>query len=85
MKNDPNDIETLAALEHDCWSRCVKSMRDRMKKEILEHAGIGASAFDLPCMLKWAEQMNTSYNELSEEDKEKDRKQVRKKLKIYRK
>lgn len=56
-----NLIEKLAAIEHERWSAWHKWMRDRQTPEN---------------MARWNKQADTPYAELSEEDKEKDRREV---------
>ena len=51
----------------------------------LDHTGFVMVRFDqLPCIQRWARQMATPYAGLSEKEKESDRKEVREKVKVYR-
>jgi hypothetical protein len=62
-------IEDLAELEHQQWCHWTKYFLDSMEN--------GFSDFD-----KWRKQSKTKYKDLSEEDKEKDRKWARKVLSV---
>lgn len=55
-------LEILAALEHDRWSRWMEYMLTNMSPENLE---------------RWKRQMITDYKDLSEKEKESDRKEAR--------
>lgn len=57
------DIESVASIMHDIWSNWYIYQRDNSTPENIE---------------RWNKQSITPYSELSEEDKEKDRKQARK-------
>lgn len=57
------DIESVASIMHDIWSNWYIYQRDNSTPENIE---------------RWNKQSVTPYSELSEEDKEKDRKQARK-------
>ncbi len=59
---EENFVEKGADLEHDRWARWYKWQRDNTTPEAIE---------------RWNRQSVTPYSALSEEDKEKDRKQVR--------
>ena len=61
-------IEKLAALEHEQWAHWTKHMLANMTDENIE---------------KWKKQIETLYSELSEEEKESDRKWARKVLSIF--
>ena len=65
-------LEELAALEHEQWSHMVNAFL----KLSLEEVGKDVS--------KWTKQANTSYENLSEEDKEKDRIWARKAFNIVK-
>ena len=79
------DIEACAALEHSVWARWAEYMLDTMQKEIKEWGivGAGEAVEKLNCVKRWRRQIDTNYKDLSEEEKESDRKIVREKLKIY--
>ena len=65
-----NLYEELAELEHQQWTRWTKYMLDNLTTENIE---------------RWKRQIKTSYNELSEKEKESDRKWAEKSLKIFKK
>lgn len=61
-------IEKLASYEHDRWSRWQKHV---FNKSILNKDG----SYTIPkeYVDKWTRQINTSYIDLTEEEKQKDR------------
>lgn len=78
--NDPHDMEALAAQEHESWSGWTRWMLQEMNKESdgdFELKG-------LSCVERWRQQIATTYADLSEKEKESDRKVVREKLSLYR-
>jgi len=93
------DLEFLAAAEHESWSGWTKWMLRQIEKEIQESYGqrkrgersnrdrAAKAAVDsfnaLPCVLRWKRQMITPYLDLSEKEKESDRKEAREKIKVY--
>ena len=81
--SDMNDelFERLAAIEHERWSdwqryvhaRCAKIIETgETGEEVLREVKIPLELFH-----QWERQINTPYSELSEEEKESDRDQVR--------
>ena len=60
-------LEKLAALEHEQWAHWMKYMIPNYTPENV---------------LRWSEQANTSYEELSEKEKESDREWARKVLSL---
>lgn len=96
--NDPNDMEALADLEHESGSGWTKWMLGSIEKELQsKRAGSFAEAMmadpagdaldmlnALDCIERWRRQMVTPYADLSEKEKESDRKVVRAKLPLYR-
>ncbi len=104
-EHDPEDIEALAAVEHESWSGWMRYMHERLRREFEEalksrtmtvidtfkpDGSPDVNAFvlrefdSLPCIKRWTRQMATTYEELPEEERESDRKEVREKLKVYR-
>lgn len=65
-------IEEGANLEHDRWSRWMRYMISRM-----ELRSDGTLQFNEDDFSRWAQQMITPYSELSEREKESDRKETR--------
>lgn len=94
--NDPDDMEALAALEHESWSGwtryMLKLLQRELLRELLETAGddqlkrveIYNLLNDRPCIRRWRRQLNTRYDYLPEKEKGSDRVEARKKLKVYR-
>lgn len=92
--SDPEDIEILAAAEHESWSGWTRWMLGEIGKEsngggFMAQYGMPLGRFKrllnaLPCVQRWRRQMGTPYAELSEREKESDRKEAREKLKTYR-
>lgn len=70
-------IEKLAALEHEQWSHWMRHLE--MKVEWRE--GIG---WIIPeeVIIRWQRQINTTYEDLSEAEKESDRKWARRALSV---
>ena len=84
---DPEDIETLSMLEHSSWSgwtdwqiRCMRkeAENDPRLEFVLEEV------MKMDCWKRWDRQRQTTYEDLSEKEKESDRIEARKKLKAYR-
>ena len=83
----------LADQEHESWANWTRWMLGEIKKELrpaideAERDGEDPMlAFEnLPCVNRWEQQMETPYADLSEREKESDRKVVREKLPLYRK
>lgn len=73
--NSPELLEELAAVEHDRWSHWQRYMHD--KGQATEDGGLLIPA---ELVGRWSAQMNTPYAELSEQEKESDRDQVRRYL-----
>lgn len=74
---DKDIIEKLADLEHDSWSRWMKYLFS--KGEFNEN---GTWTMPASLVLRWLRQMETPYEHLSEDEKEWDRKEVRKFLNV---
>jgi len=89
VTGDPNDIEALAATEHESWARWMRHMiselRDEMVSGALGDEELDLGRFDaLPCIQRWTRQMTTSYADLPEEERESDREVAKWKLPVYR-
>lgn len=78
--NDPTDMEALAAQEHESWSKWTRWMLGEIEKE----SGGDFNINSLDCVKRWRRQTATTYVDLSEREKESDRKVVREKLPFYR-
>jgi len=83
---DPTDIEQLASEEHRSWSKWARYMLGEIKKELKVYPGPirTTDLSELACIRRWQRQVATLYVDLSEEEKESDRKVVREKLPLYR-
>jgi len=68
-------VERLAALEHERWSHWQRYMHSKG-----ERRSDGSLVVPAELVLRWEEQMATSYAALSESEKESDREQVRRYL-----
>ena len=69
--------EEFAAMEHKRWAKWQKYMHSKMSQQFI--TSWGENGFVLPAELwnRWERQIATPYAELSEEEKESDREQVR--------
>ncbi len=67
MTVDKDTFERLAALEHDRWSGWMKYMLANLT---------------INNLMRWLKQMETPYSDLSEREKESDRKEVRRMLDV---
>jgi len=65
-------VEKGAALEHDRWAR----WQEYMFSQCRDNDG-GGKIVPLDLFLRWTRQINTPYSELSEKEKESDRKETR--------
>ena len=72
-------IEELADLEHDSWARWMKYLFSVSKKN-----EDGSVTIPKDKVERWERQMNTDYNDLSNKEKESDRKEVRKFIKVVK-
>lgn len=61
----PESLERLAALEHDQWAHWTKYMLDNLTEENIS---------------RWKKQIETPYNELTDTEKDSDRRWARKAL-----
>lgn len=87
--SDPQDMEALATQEHESWAKWTRWMLGEIEKEILSFEpstrdDLLAAFQHMGCVQRWRRQMVTHYADLSEKDKESDRKVVREKLPLYR-
>lgn len=80
--DDPDDMEQLAACEHESWSKWTVYMLDAVVAE--QNRRHGVTFENLDCVQRWRRQIGTSYGNLTEPEKESDRKVVREKLPVYR-
>jgi hypothetical protein len=69
-------LETLAAIEHERWSHWQRYMHGKC----VPQGGDGALLIPADLVRQWENQIATPYSELTEEEKESDREQVRKYL-----
>jgi hypothetical protein len=69
-------LETLASVEHERWSHWQRHLHSKC----VPQGDGGALLIPAELVRRWDKQMNTPYSELSEEEKESDREQVRKYL-----
>ena len=70
-------LEQLAEIEHERWSHWQRYMHE--KGEVQPDGSLVISS---ELVARWERQMNTPYEELSEEEKESDRDQVRRVLPV---
>lgn len=70
-------LEKLSDAEHDSWSRWMKYL---FAKSVKGPDGVVVIPADL--VERWERQANTPYSELSEQEKESDRKEARIQIKI---
>jgi len=79
QKIEDEFVEKGADLEHDRWARWQKYMFSKMNYTEYEKDGRKIACYILPADLweRWSRQIDTPYSELSEEEKESDRKETR--------
>jgi len=70
-----NLFEKLAAIEHERWADWQRYMHSKCDKD--ELVSTGRLVIPANLVEQWERQIVTSYAELSEEEKESDRDQVR--------
>jgi hypothetical protein len=79
MCNEPHEdgfvalIEALAALEHDRWAHWQRYVHDQGQRQPDGSLMLPADLVD-----RWERQINTRFENLTTEEKESDREQVRK-------
>jgi hypothetical protein len=76
-------FDDLAAKEHEVWAGWTEYMLKTLKNEMSEAAGFDTIFEELPCVERWRRQIQSSFEDLSEKEKESDRKQVVKRLDLY--
>jgi len=69
-------LETLASVEHERWSHWQRYMHSKC----VSQGDDGALLIPADLVKQWEKQIATPYSELSNEEKESDREQVRKYL-----
>ena len=69
---DDRAIDRLAAVEHERWSHWQQYLHDQG-----ERRGDGALVISAELVSRWEKQIRTPYAELSPEEQESDREQVR--------
>jgi hypothetical protein len=70
-------IETLAAAEHDRWSHWQRYMHEQCRP-----SDDGSLTIPPNLVARWTKQMSAPYSELTEDEKESDREQVRRYIPI---
>jgi hypothetical protein len=79
LKNALDDLmETLASVEHERWSH----WQHYMHSKCVPHGEDGALLIPADLVKRWQKQIDTPYSELTNEEKESDRDQVRKYLRL---
>ena len=73
-------IEDLADLEHDSWARWMEHLF-----KVSEENEDGTVTIPKDKVNRWKRQIETEYEDLSNKEKESDRKEVRKFVKIIKK
>ena len=69
-------LETLASIEHERWSH----WQSYLHSKCIPHGTDGALLIPADLVKHWEEQIKTPYPQLTEDEKESDRDQVRKYL-----
>ena len=70
-KLNKNLIEKLSDKEHDSWARWMKHLFNMSIKN-----PDGSVTIPKPFVDRWTRQMNTEYKDLSENEKESDRREI---------
>jgi hypothetical protein len=78
-KDEDTMIEKLAEYAHSAWSGWMKYQRKKSKE-----SKIGEIIVPKDSAERWERQMNTEYNKLPEKEKESDRDEAKKILKIFK-
>jgi hypothetical protein len=69
-------LEALASLEHERWSHWQRYVHSKC----LRHGSDGSLLIPAELVKRWEQQIETPFADLSEEEKESDREQVRRYL-----
>jgi hypothetical protein len=77
LLRSPQLIEELASVEHERWSHWQRYLHEQCVT-----GPDGSLTIPADLVRHWAKQMNTSYTQLSEEEKDSDREQVQRYLPI---
>ena len=77
LNEEDDNVEKLAAVEHDGWARWQKYLFSKCKK-----GEDGSMIIPKEYVERWQRQVATKYEDLSDEEKESDRKEVRKFLAV---
>jgi len=77
-------VEKGADLEHDRWARWQKYMHSKMSGAIGLSNKVEEYTLSVDLWERWNRQIKTPYSELSEEEKESDRKETRNYLPLLR-
>jgi len=82
---EPDDLEALAAFEHERWARATRGMLDILTTEIEIKGGFvsGGFALDLDCVARWARRCETKYEDLFDIDKDQRRVDVSMRASAY--
>ncbi|WP_163512217.1 hypothetical protein [Fodinicola acaciae] len=75
--NSTSLLERLAAIEHERWSHWQRYLHSQC-----ERANDGSLIIPAELVERWTTQMNMSYAELSDQEKESDREQVQRYLPV---
>lgn len=70
-------LETLADIEHERWSHWQRHMHSKAERQL-----DGSLVIPAELVEQWERQIATPYAELSDQEKESDREQVRKYLPV---
>ena len=72
---DPEPVEEVAELAHNVWARWMRYMFDQGHFDSVNHPGMKMNALVCPVEVweRWKRQMNASYSDLSEREKDSDR------------
>ena len=70
-------VEELAAIEHDRWSHWQRYMHGKATQQ-----SDGSLLIPPDLVTRWEDQINRRYDDLSEQERESDREQVRKYLPV---